>query len=181
MRLFNYFFCAVCALSLLASCEEVIDKDDNIIGGNTDNNDNDNNGDNNGNNTPEEPDADILFVGVMEVDQNDGTIFTKEAQEVTYKIDDEGVMNIEMRGAKFAAAMPLTLDMTIPGVGYTETTDGYVLEAESIVPLAMGGEFAQFTITNLTGTITDTELTMEFMCGAFPVTYTGTKQLNANE
>ena len=51
----------------------------------------------------------------------------------------------------------------------------YVLAGNGIVPYAMGGPFEQFTITNLVGAITDDTMTLNFMCGEYPVTYSGTK------
>ena len=113
------------------------------------------------------------YVGTMTVDQNDGTSFTQEAVSVTFDIVDDAHMTIVMDGAKFAAAMPMSLTMTIANVEYSSTSTGYTLSGNNIVPEAMGGPFEQFTITNLSGNISVDSMTLDFICGAYPVTFTG--------
>lgn len=152
MKSIKFLFSALCALSLLAACEKEEQP------------------------TPQEPENPanaMTYVGTIEVDQNDGTTFTKESIEVAYEISEEGKMNIVMYQVKFAEAMPLTLDMTIEGVEYTTSDNGYALTGNNIVPIAMGGPFEQFTITNLTGEATKEGLTLNFICGTYPVSYQG--------
>lgn len=152
MKSIKFLFSALCALSLLAACEKEEQP------------------------TPQEPEPPtnaMTYVGTIEVDQNDGTTFTKESIEVAYEINEEGKMNIVMYQVKFAEAMPLTLDMTIESVEYTTSDNGYALTGNNIVPIAMGGPFEQFMITNLTGEATKEGLTLNFTCGAYPVSYQG--------
>ena len=111
----------------------------------------------------------------MVVDQNDGTTFTQAEVEVDYEISDDGKLNFVMYKVKFATGMPLKLDMVVEGVDFTETDGVYTLSGDGIVPYAMGGPFEKYTITNLTGLITNDTMTLSFMCGEYPVTYNGTK------
>ncbi len=107
-------------------------------------------------------------------------VFTLENVRVEFTVDtdDETVGVIKMMGVKFAETMPLTLDMTIAGVGVTSTADGYSISGDGIVPTAMMGPnetpFPQYTITKLNGTATAEELTFEMLCGGSPVDFTGT-------
>ena len=81
-----------------------------------------------------------------------------------------------MYKVKFANGMPIKLDMVVEGVYYTEATDGTLtLSGDGIVPYAMGGPFEKYTITNLKGEITDTVMSLDFMCGEYPVTYDGAR------
>lgn len=126
------------------------------------------------NDLPNNPEETKCYKGTMVVDQNDGTIYTQEDVEVDYEIKD-GKLNFVMYQVKFAKGMPLKLDMVVEGADYVENDGTYTISGDGIVPYAMGGPFEKFTITELNGTITDTEFEMEFMCGEYPVTYAGTK------
>lgn len=151
MRYINLFFGALCAVMLATACE---------------------NGNNN--DLPNNPEESKCYKGTMTVDQNDGTLYTQDDVEVDYEIRD-GKLNFVMYKVKFANGMPIKLDMVVEGVDYTENNGSYTLTGDSLVPYAMGGPFEKFTITNLTGTITDTAFTLDFMCGEYPVTYEGAK------
>lgn len=131
--------------------------------------------DNGDNNLPNKPDEKRCFVGVMTVDQNDGTIFTQDAVEVDYEITADGKLNFKMYKVKFASGMPLKLDMAVEGVDFVENNGAMILSGDGIVPYAMGGPFEKYTITELVGEITAHQMTLEFMCGDYPVTYDGVK------
>ena len=130
------------------------------------------NGDNNA--LPSKPEKGECYTGTMTVDQNDGTMYTQEDVEVDYEILD-GKLNFVMYKVKFAENMPIKLDMVVEGVDCIGAAGHYVLAGDNIVPYAMGGPFEKFTITNLVGAITDDTMTLRFMCGEYPVTYSGTK------
>ena len=130
------------------------------------------NGDNNA--LPPKPVDGECYTGTMTVDQNDGTFYTQDNVEVDYEILD-GKLNFVMYKVKFANGMPIKLDMVVEGVDCIGAAGHYVLTGDNIIPYAMGGPFEQFTITRLTGLITDDTMTMSFLCGEYPVTYSGTK------
>jgi len=48
-----------------------------------------------------------------------------------------------------------------------------LLSGDNIIPLAMGGEFPAYTITELTGEITPQTISCEMMCGTYPLTFSG--------
>ena len=130
------------------------------------------NGENN--DLPNNPDKEKCYTGTMAVDQNDGTFYTQEDVLVDYEIKD-GKLNFVMYKVKFASGMPIKLDMVVEGVDCIGAVGHYVLAGNNIVPYAMGGPFEKFTIRNLSGLITNDTMTLSFMCGEYPVTYSGTK------
>ena len=130
------------------------------------------NGDNN--DLPNNPVDSKCYKGTMIVDQNDGTFYTQSDVEVDYETRN-GKLNFVMYKVKFANGMPLKLDMVVEGVDYVEIDGIYTLSGDNIVPYAMGGPFEKFTITQLEGTISEGEITLEFMCGEHFVEYSGTK------
>lgn len=130
------------------------------------------NGDNN--DLPNNPVDSKCYKGTMTVDQNDGTFYTQSDVEVDYETRN-GKLNFVMYKVKFANGMPIKLDMVVEGVDYVEIDGIYTLSGDNIVPYAMGGPFEKFTITQLEGTISEGEITLEFMCGEHFVEYSGTK------
>lgn len=131
------------------------------------------NGENN--HLPNKPAEKGCYAGTMNVDQNDGTMYTQKDVEVDYELYGDDKLNFVMYNVKFAKGMPLKLDMVVEGVSYTEEDGVYTLSGEGIVPYAMGGPFEKFTLTRLVGTITDNKMTLSFLCGEYPVTYEGTR------
>ena len=123
---------------------------------------------------PPKPEKGECYTGTMTVDQNDGTFYTQSDVQVDYEILD-GKLNFVMYKVKFAEGMPIKLDMVVEGVDCVGAVGYYVLTGNNIIPYAMGGLFEKFTITNLSGLITDDTMTLNFMCGEYPVTYSGTK------
>lgn len=113
-----------------------------------------------------------IFVGDVVVDQNDGTTFTKESVEVAYELNEDGTMTIFMKKVKFASLMP-AINMEIPNVIIFGDESNMTLSGDNIVPIAMGGEFKKFTITELEGRVNKETFTMSFTCGDYPVTYSG--------
>ena len=70
--------------------------------------------------------------------------------------------------------MPITLDVTIPDVAYTEKNGTVVFSGDGIVPLSGGTvPFPKYTVTALSGTLTATGLFLGLNFGDYPVTYTG--------
>ena len=128
----------------------------------------------NNNDLPNKPTASKCYKGTMDVDQNDGTFYTQHDVEVDYELKD-GKLNFVMYKVKFANGMPIKLDMVVEGVDCIGAAGHYVLTGDNIIPYAMGGPFEQFTITQLEGTIDANTMTMSFLCGEYPVTYSGTK------
>lgn len=151
MKRLKFLFGALCAMMLAVACENDSNPEPQIP----------------------TPAPENEYLGTVVVDQNDGTTFSKEGVKVTFEVVDEATMDIVMYGVKFAEAMPVTLDMTIYGVEYTETPAGLTLSGDQIVPYAMGGPFEQFTITSLTGEISERGMTLDFVCGAYPVSFEG--------
>lgn len=133
---------------------------------------------------PEEtPPAEVAasFKGTLSVDQLNGSFHVTEDIVVDIEPQTDSIgsgevryVNILMNQVSFSPRMPLRLDMTISGVSYLSSEDGYALSGDSIVPLALGGPFPDYIITGLQGVVVDGTLTLSMQCGSYPLTYTGT-------
>ena len=124
------------------------------------------------NNLPTKP-VEECYIGTLSVDQNDGTFYYQSNVKTTYEISAEGRLSFAMYNVKFAEGMPIKLNMFVDGVAFKEEDGQYTLSGNGLVPYAMGGPFEKFTITNLTGTLTEESFSLEFLCGEYPVTYSG--------
>lgn len=113
------------------------------------------------------------FQGTLTVDQTDGSTYTQENVVVDYAITDTAGFVLVFNQVSFSPKMPVKLDMTIPNVSYVMIGSEITLAGDKIVPLAMGGEFPKYTITNLSGTIADGTLSVSMNCGSSPLKFTG--------
>lgn len=125
--------------------------------------------DNNKNATVE----DGSYTGTLTVDQTDGTIYTQQNVNVTLQLID-GKAQIKMSQVAFSAQMPVKLDMTIPGITTAENAEGITISGDNIVPQAMGGDFPKYTIKQMNGKATPTNISFAMICGTFPLSFTGT-------
>lgn len=108
------------------------------------------------------------YIGTLTVDQNDNTFYIQN--NVSVNLTQNGdVAEIKMWQVSFSERMPIKLDMTIPGVCAEEITGGDSLSGDGIIPLAMGGQFPQYIITDMTGTVTGTSLSFTMTCGSYPL------------
>jgi len=114
------------------------------------------------------------YTGKLVVDQLDGTNFSAEGIKVNLiPSETDGYLTIEMLQVSFSSRMPIKLDMKIPNVIYISTSEKITLSGNNIIPIAMGGEFPAYTITNLTGELKNGTLSLSMMCGSYPLTYSG--------
>lgn len=116
------------------------------------------------------------YIGLLSVDQNDGTFYEQKNTEITTEITENNTLNFTMLKVKFSERMPITLDMTVSGIGVEKTENGLILSGNNIIPNAMGGEFPNYTMTNIIGTITDEKFEISMMCGTYPLTFSGVVQ-----
>lgn len=80
--------------------------------------------------------------------------------------------NIVFKMIKFVPQMP-ALDITIPAVGYVVADESISFAAESTIPLCLGGEFPQYLVTGLKGTITANSIDLSLKFGEFQTSFRG--------
>ncbi len=103
-----------------------------------------------------------------------GNDFTNEGIAVTFEPSEDGnTAALLLHKVKFVPQMPVTIDVTVPDVTLRTTASGTTLYCERVVPLAMGGEIERYTVTNLTGNLSDGKLTFSLNFGDFPASYKG--------
>lgn len=87
--------------------------------------------------------------------------------------EDGKSFSIVFKMIKFVPQMP-ALDIEIPTINYT-VEDGVIsFAAEGIIPLCLGGEFPQYIVTALKGTITATSIDLSLKFGDYQTSFKGT-------
>lgn len=110
------------------------------------------------------------YFGLL-TDINDSETFTMDNVEASVtRAETDSSYTIKLYRVKFATAMPVKLDIVIPGVAID--SDGHI-SGDNIVPYAMGGAYDKYTIRDLTGSRTDSTLSLAMTIGSYPTTYEG--------
>ena len=115
------------------------------------------------------------YIGDVWVTQSDESLYMQADVTVDYEITDTAGLVLTFYHIQFSSKMPVSIDMVVPNVLY-EGDDELTISGENIVPLAMGGEFPQYTITNLHGTISKSDISLSMNCGSNPFEFSGTSK-----
>ncbi|MBR3990424.1 MAG: hypothetical protein IKI85_07755 [Bacteroidales bacterium] len=127
-------------------------------------------------NSPEETveAQEASYIGTVTVNSTSGDVFDNENIEVSFTPSVDGkTATLVMYQIKFTPRMPMTLDVTIPDVNISAEGEEIKLACAEVVPLAMGGPFPNYTVTDLTGKISGDELTFSLNFGATPTSFSG--------
>lgn len=132
----------------------------------------------NGCRTPEaeiQKPAEADYVGTLEVEY-EGVINATQDIRVHFQPSENGTTaTLTLYKVKFVPQMPVTIDVTVPGVTLTSEAGEIRFSGENIISEAMGGPVERYRVTGLTGTQKDETLRFSLKFGGFPTAFTGTK------
>lgn len=118
---------------------------------------------------PEESD----YTGTVTVIYQDAP-FDNENISVNFLPSEDGsAASITIHQIRFVPQMPVTIDVTIPGIALQSTAEKVILSCERVIPLAMGGEYPRYTVTDFQGEIIGKELTFSLNFGDYPTSFRG--------
>lgn len=98
------------------------------------------------------------------------------SENVNVNLQDDGTATIIFNKVKFVPQMPVSLDVTVPGVKCECRENEIILSGNDIVPLAMGMPYEKYKVTSLSGKITAGKLTVSLNFGEFATSYVGDAQ-----
>ena len=98
------------------------------------------------------------------------------SENVNVSPQDDGTATIIFNKVKFVPQMPVSLDVTVPGVKCEIRENEIILSGNDIVPLAMGMPYAKYNVTSLTGKIVAGKLKISLNFGEFATSYVGDAQ-----
>ena len=113
------------------------------------------------------------YSGTLTVNASSGTFDTDDVKVSFTATEKADSASITLYQVKFSSRMPLTIDVTVPGITVKQTEKGAILTCDSIVPFAMGGEFPNYTVTEFEGEIINDEITFSLNFGSTPTSYCG--------
>lgn len=121
--------------------------------------------------------TETVYSGTMTV-VADGKDNVSENVNVNVNVSpqDDGTATIIFNKVKFVPQMPVSLDVTVPGVKCEIRENEIILSGNDIVPLAMGMPYAKYNVTSLTGKIVAGKLTISLNFGEFATSYVGDAQ-----
>ena len=99
-----------------------------------------------------------------------------ENVNVNVNLQDDGTATIIFNKVKFVPQMPVSLDVTVPGVKCEIRENEMFLSRNDIVPLAMGMPYAKYKVTSLSGKIIAGKLNISLNFGEFATSYVGDAQ-----
>ncbi len=113
------------------------------------------------------------YMGILTVDASSGTFDTENIKVSYNSTEKTDSASITLYQVKFSPRMPLTLDVTVPGISVKKTDKGAELTCQRVIPLAMGGEYPNYTVTGLVGKIVDNQLSLSLNFGSTHTSYQG--------
>ncbi|MBR1869603.1 MAG: hypothetical protein IJ799_06030 [Bacteroidales bacterium] len=112
------------------------------------------------------------YVGTVTVHSKSGVV---ENENVTVEYIPQGnTASIVFHQIRFVPAMP-PLDVTVPEI-LVEASSGTeaVLTCSRVIPLALGGEFPQYEVTDFEGKVSAESLSFSLNFGSTPTSFAGT-------
>ncbi len=119
--------------------------------------------------------AETVYSGTMTVVAG-GKDNVSENVKVNVNLQEDGTATIIFNKVKFVPQMPVSLDVTVPGVKCEIRKNEIILSGNDIVPLAMGMPYAKYKVTSLSGKIIAGKLTVSLNFGEFATSYVGDAQ-----
>ena len=97
-----------------------------------------------------------------------------QGQDTVNYDQKKGQASILFNQVKFVPQMPITLDITIPGVTATVSGEKVNLSAEGVEPTVGGVPYENYLVTGLNGSIYKGVLDISLKFGNFPTKFNGT-------
>lgn len=119
--------------------------------------------------------AETVYSGTMTVVAS-GKDNVSENVKVNVNLQEDGTATIIFNKVKFVPQMPVSLDVTVPGVTCETRENEIILSGNDIVPLAMGMPYAKYKVTSLSGKIIAGKLTVSLNFGGYATSYVGDAQ-----
>lgn len=119
--------------------------------------------------------TETVYSGTMTV-VADGKDNVSENVKVNVNFQEDGTATIIFNKVKFVPQMPVSLDVTVPGVTCETRENEIILSGNDIVPQTMGMPYEKYKVTSLTGKIISGKLTISLNFGEFATSYVGDAQ-----
>ncbi len=110
-----------------------------------------------------------LYSGEMSVKLGDTVTYSDSNATFYASLSDPTNTTILINGVKFSDAMPETIDMQLMGL----VVEDEKFSVDSIVPLVAGVEAENYTLTDVSGTLNSSDLTISFTYSVYTIEFDG--------
>ena len=106
-----------------------------------------------------------------------GQDYDNDSIKVSFTPNEQGdSASISIYKIRFVPQMPVTIDITIPGITVNKTDGKITITGDSIIPQALGGNpYPRYIVTGFNGEINDSVMTFALKFGDYPTSYQGSK------
>lgn len=111
------------------------------------------------------------FYGDLDVENSRGHFSMEDVEVSVTQTPADGKYTLMFHLIKFSDAMPVYLDIIVPGV---EIDKNGAISGNNIIPIAKDEPYEKYEVTNLTGTYTTSTLELDLEFGSYPTHFFGT-------
>ena len=116
------------------------------------------------------------FIGTVSVCYEESW-FNNEIIGVRYSPAEDGTSaTITIFKIRFVPKMPVRVDVAVPDIRLTMSDGVAHLDCDYVIPLALGGDYPKYTVTDFSGTQKGDELEFSLNFGIYPTVFRGVKQ-----
>lgn len=116
-----------------------------------------------------------LFLGTVSVDYEGGVVDNPGIRVACLPSPDWKQADIIIYKIKFVPKMPVRIDVTIPAVKASQKDDEVLMSCNNVIPLALGGEYPKYNVTDFRGSLKGDVLSFSLNFGEYPTRFTGTR------
>lgn len=124
-----------------------------------------------------DPDSDIseeaFYIGTVSVLYNGETVNNENIKVRFAQKDDGTTATIKIYRIRFVPKMPVRINVTIPDISIHSTGQVTAFSCDNVIPLALGGEYPKYTVTDLNGLADGDGLQFSLNFGEYPTSFDG--------
>lgn len=113
------------------------------------------------------------YIGTVSVLYNGETVDNENIKVKFTQLEDGVTATIKIYRIRFVPKMPVRVDVTIPNISMDTNNDVITFSCDKVIPLALGGEYPKYTVTNLNGEVVGSTLKFDLNFGEYPTSFVG--------
>lgn len=113
------------------------------------------------------------YIGTVSVLYNGETVNNENIKVRFSRSTDGNTATILIYRIRFVPKMPVRINVTIPDISIHSTGQVTAFSCDNVIPLALGGEYPKYTVTDLNGLADGDRLQFSLNFGEYPTSFDG--------
>ena len=113
------------------------------------------------------------YIGTVSVLYEGETVDNENIKVKFSQSNDGTTASIVIYRIRFVPKMPVRINVTIPDITIQAEGSNTAFSCDRVVPLALGGEYPKYTVTDLHGEIVGDRLQFSLNFGEYPTSFSG--------